>query len=114
MRFFSFHTYLTSLFIGFCYLIYIHGVTLLNEKKTTFTNQYVELMETKSQAQSEQMSLIRELSSLEDPEWIEWNLMEKLGLVPEGYRKVIFKDDSNVLHGQNNQDNKGTGGKGWL
>lgn len=34
--------------------------------------------------------LVREINSQSDPAWVELTLMKKLGLVPEGQKKIIF------------------------
>lgn len=35
--------------------------------------------------------LTQEINSQSDPSWIELTLMKKLGLVPEGQKKIFFK-----------------------
>jgi hypothetical protein len=34
------------------------------------------------------------LQSLDDPDWIEKQMIEKLGVVPKGYQAIYFKGDS--------------------
>lgn len=36
----------------------------------------------------------KELKSLDDPEWIERQMIEKLGVIPEGYKAIYFTDGS--------------------
>jgi len=39
---------------------------------------------------SRQENLIQEINSQSDPAWVELTLMKRLGLIPEGYKKVVF------------------------
>lgn len=41
----------------------------------------------------EKADLMQQINSQSDPLWIERVLMKGLGLVPEGQKKILFKDD---------------------
>ena len=42
---------------------------------------------------AEQKDLQLQISSQNDPAWVELTLMKQLGVVPDGQRKVYFKKD---------------------
>lgn len=83
-------TYFTALFIACCYLVYAHAVTLLNHEHHKLLEEYGQLSATKISAEECHRSLVQQLDSQSDLVWIEWLLMERLGLVPEGSTKMLF------------------------
>ena len=62
---------------------------LLELRKVAFV-----LQEEKKQIIKENEELTLRIMSQNDPNWIELMLIEKLGVVPEGQIKVVFKGES--------------------
>lgn len=85
------------LFALFCYVCYERGVKIRNNDFSKLSQQYEKLVIAKNEATKKQVRLIGEIKSQNDPEWIELTLMKSLGLVPEGYTKVLFTNDSEIL-----------------
>lgn len=54
-------------------------------------DQLSSLMHEKQSALEKQGEFLLHIQSQQDPEWIEIILMKKLGLVPSGQKKVLFK-----------------------
>jgi hypothetical protein len=51
-----------------------------------------ELQLRKQEALEEKEDLVLQIHSQSDPEWVEMVLKKRLGVVPEGQRKVYFKN----------------------
>lgn len=77
-----------------CYLLYVQTTARLEEERMALESQYRELSEAKLQALKRRSFLQQQLDSRDDPAWIEWNLINALGLVPEGYTKALFSPAS--------------------
>lgn len=79
----------------FC-IISVVGVSLeaalkkLDEEKTSLQVQLVSLQNSIQEAEVKQHNLIRQINSQSDPAWIELQLKQELGLVPEGQKKIYF------------------------
>lgn len=54
--------------------------------------RYETLMSAKQKALSERNDLTQQIESQNDPLWIEQTLMRGLGLVPDGQKKIIFRE----------------------
>ncbi len=79
-------------FIFVCFFSYSHA----NKKKSIVFEQlkirFEELTIQKQEAQNIREDLQLQIESQSDPLWIEQTLMRGLGLVPEGQKKIIFRE----------------------
>ena len=79
-------------FVFVCFFSYSHA----HKKKTVvfeeLKNRFEELTIQKKEAQRIQDDLHLQIESQSDPLWIEQTLMRGLGLVPNGQKKIIFRD----------------------
>lgn len=69
----------------------------LKEKTEVYnelTRQLAQLQKAKEKAVTEQQDLLSQISSQNDPDWIELTLIRVLGLVPEGQQKIYFYPES--------------------
>lgn len=62
----------------------------VSDEKTVLQLKLSALEEKKQMLFKQKLGFIQEINSQSDPAWIELVLMQELGLVPEGYRKVVF------------------------
>lgn len=74
-------------------IIFERGLYRIESEKRKLLSEQADLAKRKNIAQKSHLELEQIIASQNDPEWIEQTLMKVLGLVPEGYKKVIFMDD---------------------
>lgn len=58
--------------------------------------QWTDLLAQKDRLKKQQEDLALQVSSQNDPEWIQMTLMRELGLVPEGQMKVFFQPNQDT------------------
>ena len=73
--------------------LYEQGAYRISKEITVLQNEKILIIKKSHLARSRQNVLKLQLESLSDPAWIELELMQNLGLVPEGYIKISIKDD---------------------
>jgi hypothetical protein len=78
-------------FLAIVYFIFAHGAAERRAEIGRLREQLTLVTSEKSLASEAHASLQQQLESQSDPKWVERILMEKLGLVPEGHRKVVFR-----------------------
>lgn len=79
-----------ALFLLGCYLCYEYGLEVRQRDFDKLHAHYLDLQKEKSRAFALRESLVLQVNSQSDPEWVELTLMKGLGLVPEGATKVVF------------------------
>ncbi len=78
-----------------CFGLYEQSAMKL-EKEITSLDVEIENLEGRIHgAILKQQCQILQQESMHDPAWIELTLIRALGMVPEGYTKVYFKEDQN-------------------
>ena len=85
------------IFILCCYLGYEQGLNKREEDFSKLHHQYTGLLQEKKQLEIQRESLLRQINSQSDPDWVELTLMKGLGLVAEGQTKVLFTDQLELL-----------------
>lgn len=80
----------TILFFLVCFFAYDQAAKRRNREELALQEKYQQLLLAKEEALAIQEELKREIESQNDQSWIELVLMQKLGLVPEGQKKVHF------------------------
>jgi hypothetical protein len=85
------------LFILGCYFCYEQGLKKRDQDFAKLHQQHLDLLKEKKIAAIRQEQLALQLSSQNDPEWVELMLMKGLGLVPEGQIKVLFTEQQELL-----------------
>ena len=86
------------LFMIFTYMMYVKTLQGKDGDITKLTEQFVTFEKNRNLAILAQESLMCEIASQQDPIWIEMMLMQKLGMIPEGYTKIRFtKEDPNFV-----------------
>lgn len=80
-------------FVLFTYMLALKTSHSKEEQIARLTEQLSSLTQEKSFALQSQYSLLTQIESQKDPLWIEMVLMKKLGVVPEGQIKVLFKKE---------------------
>lgn len=83
----------TMLFLVGIYSVYTQGMAQLEKERTLFLSQRQGLIGEKGRLEKRLRQLNAELLQLEENTWIEWNLIERLGVVPDGYQKVYLRRD---------------------
>ena len=78
------------LFTLCCYIVYEQALKSYQHDYIALSDQLQKLRNEKIHAIATQKDLIRQINSQNDPAWIEWMLMQELGLTPEGQTKVYF------------------------
>lgn len=78
-------------FGGLCFLFYSHGAHKKTKVYIDLQQKLQKLQWEKQLAEQDRQDLLLQISSQQDPAWIEMTLMKKLGVVPEGQLKVYFK-----------------------
>lgn len=81
------------LFVNLCYISYEQAQGSRKNFYITLNNQLKTLTEEREKALCLQKKLVMQKNSQHDPAWIELTLMEKLGMVPDGYVKVFFSEN---------------------
>jgi hypothetical protein len=75
-----------------CFICYEQGVKAWKTQHKILSFRLNELQNEYEVALRRKTELKEQIQSQNDPEWIELVLMNKLGLVPEGQKKVIFTE----------------------
>lgn len=78
------------LFFLICFFAYDQALLKRNQEESRLRLKLVELKTQKQIALNQQEDLQLQIASQDDLAWIELVLMRRLGLVPEGQRKVLF------------------------
>jgi hypothetical protein len=81
------------LFWGLCFGIYSHAMHKKKQVCFELQSKLHDLEKAKDLALSEREDLALQIQSQNDPDWIELVLKKRLGLVPEGQKKVYFKQE---------------------
>lgn len=76
-----------------CYFLYNGGIKKKQETYATLQARMMELQAQKLAMLEIQENLLLEINSESDPAWVELTLMRRLGMVPEGQKKVYFKNN---------------------
>ncbi len=79
-------------FILLCLISYIYASKKKSDLHDYLSKRTAILMEIKDKALVEKEDLLLQINSQSDPLWVQMALMKGLGLVPEGQRKIHFKD----------------------
>ena len=87
---FVLHTWMTAVFSLLCFMAFEHAMKNRELDYSKLLHQREELLQEKEKALELQTGLLLQVNSESDPAWIELKLMEKLGVTPEGYKKVFF------------------------
>ena len=74
--------------------LYEQGSYRISKEITVLQNEKSLIINKTLLAKAKKETLGLQLDSLSDPAWIELELIQNLGLVPEGYTKISLKDDS--------------------
>jgi hypothetical protein len=82
----------TILFFLLCYFVYDQGMRRRHAEEDALIKKASDFVVEKERALKHQEDLKLQLMSQDDSAWIEMVLMKNLGLVPEGQRKVCFKE----------------------
>lgn len=77
-------------FVAVSAFLYVHGMHAKGVACKGLEQQRDLLLQEKQALLSSQEDLRLQQSSQEDPAWIELVLMRRMGVVPEGQRKVYF------------------------
>lgn len=77
-------------FILFCAILYEYGLMNQHTDLVRLSAHLEVLQKQKKILSAKQVDLQARINSQSDPAWIELILIERLGLVPEGYKKVFF------------------------
>lgn len=80
----------TILFFLVCFFAYDQAAKRRDREELELEQKYRQIVHAKEEALAVQDELKREIASQNDQSWIELVLMQKLGLVPEGQKKVFF------------------------
>ena len=92
---FILHTWVTALFSLLCFMAFEHAMKNRELNYLKLLNQREDLLQEKENALELQTGLLLQVNSESDPAWIELKLMEKLGVAPEGYKKIFFSQKVN-------------------
>lgn len=79
------------LFLLLCALVYEPNYVRLHKSEVQLQKKLLELKEEKARALQIEADLQLQIDSQNDHDWVELVLMRKLGLVPEGQKKFLFK-----------------------
>ena len=80
----------TILLFLICFFAYDQAAKRKAGEELQLQGKLQQLLLVKQEAFSQQEELKRNITSQQDASWIELILMKKLGLVPEGHKKVHF------------------------
>ncbi len=78
-------------FIFICLMVYESNLKHYRHDLKSLQTKVAGLVKEKQEAKALNESLKLKVSSHDDPAWVNLVLMEELGLVPDGQRKIIFK-----------------------
>lgn len=79
------------LFTLICYAIFDYATVKQQADEERLTILQTEKIHELTLLQEQHQNLLEQLESQGDPAWTELTLMRKLGVVPEGQTKVVFK-----------------------
>jgi len=74
-----------------CFGLYEQGMYRIAKEKKYLETELMQTNERILASTAKQKELQLQLASLSDPAWIELELIQNLGLVPEGYTKIVFE-----------------------
>lgn len=74
------------------FLLYAHGMHKKDLICREMEKKQYALEQERIKALEQKDELLMQIGSQNDPEWIQMTLMKGLGLVPEGQKKVYFKN----------------------
>lgn len=80
-------------FMALCFTSYAHASKKKIEECERLHGKVEELTRIRDRALLEKEGLLLEIQSQSDPQWIQMVLMRKLGLVPEGQKKIVFSEN---------------------
>jgi len=80
-------------FGGLCLSVYYPAMQKKMETYLQLKDKMIELEALKREAIFQRDDLLLQIESQNDPEWIEMVLKTRLGVVPEGQKKVYFHQD---------------------
>lgn len=72
-------------------VVYWHGHLHLYDEKSRYADRREKLLSDKAILVSRQRTLQIYLENNNNPEWIEWHLMSRLGMTPKGATKLLLK-----------------------
>lgn len=82
-----------GLFVLGALILFERGLHSVGQEKAKLLAEREDLFKRKVAAQKARGELEKIIASQNDPEWIEQTLMKVLGLVPEGYKKIVFLEE---------------------
>jgi len=77
-------------FVLLCYGLYEKSTQKIDQESETLQEQLLELQVKMQSVSAEIENLKLQINSQSDPDWVEIVLMKELGVVPEGYKKLVF------------------------
>lgn len=86
------HSWWVILILILIGMLYVKTHQLKKEKILYLTNCLIQLETDKMVASLEKQRLLSDIQSLEDPDYVEMLLIQKMGVVPEDTVKVRFKN----------------------
>ncbi|MCH9609869.1 MAG: hypothetical protein S4CHLAM45_14050 [Chlamydiales bacterium] len=78
------------LFVLICLFTYDRAISKRKEEQRHLELRFEKIELSSKAAIEKRIDLKEQIASQNDPQWIELTLMRKLGLVPEGQKKVSF------------------------
>jgi hypothetical protein len=81
------------LFIAGAYIVFAHGMHKKQVAYEEIAQRLDDLKREKREALEEQEDLTLQINSQNDPAYIQMVLMKRLGVVPEGQKKVYFQGE---------------------
>src|SRR5262245_42655366 len=85
------YSWWVALLALFCLTLYEQGLRKKDKDYLLLSKQLSYLQSEKAEALKKRMDLQNQISSQQDPDWIELTLMKRFGMVPDGYQKVFFE-----------------------
>ena len=83
------------LFFTLCFTLYHQATSQRDKKYKVLLELYTQLEQDKARLLIEQKELKLKVASQEDYHWIEQTLIKELGVIPKGYKKVVFSSLKN-------------------
>lgn len=80
----------TAFLITLTYLFYLHSKVEISAQKQYFMNEYNLLMQQREKLVRHLQALQAEIDDSENTIWVEKQIIDRLGYIPEGYKKAIF------------------------
>ena len=78
-------------FVVMAWAVYLQAIHTKNRLVAKLEEKVHTLEQARATTLAQRKELILRMQSQDDPEWMELVLKEKLGVVPEGQTKVVFK-----------------------